>query len=118
LRWHWEKAGTIEHVHDVIKNELGGGVLPCGRFGANAAWFRLALITYNVLSAMKSLVLPPSMSSARPKRLRFLVLNVAARVSTHAGRLLLRIGQAAEDVAKLIGARLRLRQMLPALDAG
>ena len=29
LKWHWEKAGTIEHVHDVVKNELGGGVLPC-----------------------------------------------------------------------------------------
>ncbi len=59
LRWHWEKAGTIEHVHDVVKNELGGRNLPSGRFGANAAWFRFALLTYNVLSAMKQLVLPP-----------------------------------------------------------
>lgn len=117
LRWHWQKAGTIEHVHDVVKNELGGGVLPCGRFGANAAWWRVALLTYNVLSAMKSVALPPSMSSARPKRLRFLVLNLAARVSTHAGRLLLRIGQAAERVAGLVAARLRLGRMLPALTA-
>jgi hypothetical protein len=36
LRWHWQKAGTIEHVHDVTKNELGAGTPPCGRFGANA----------------------------------------------------------------------------------
>ena len=28
LEWHREKAGSIELVHDVIKNELGGGVLP------------------------------------------------------------------------------------------
>src|ERR1019366_2769474 len=27
IEWHREKAGTIELVHDVIKNELGGGVL-------------------------------------------------------------------------------------------
>ena len=47
------KAGTLEHVHDVVKNELGGGFFPSGRFGANAAWFRFALLTYNVLSAMK-----------------------------------------------------------------
>jgi hypothetical protein len=26
VRWHWEKAGTIEIVHDVTKNELGGAV--------------------------------------------------------------------------------------------
>lgn len=42
---HREKAGTVEMVHDVLKNELAAGVLPCGRFGANAAWLRLAVIT-------------------------------------------------------------------------
>src|SRR5438309_2848476 len=40
LQWHREKAGSIEAVHDVLKNELGGGVLPSKRFGADAAWFR------------------------------------------------------------------------------
>jgi hypothetical protein len=28
LEWHREKAGSIEAVHDVIKNELAGGVMP------------------------------------------------------------------------------------------
>ena len=32
--------------------------MPCGRFGANAAWFRLNVLTYNVLSAFKRLTLP------------------------------------------------------------
>ncbi|MBM4364403.1 MAG: hypothetical protein FJ104_17125 [Deltaproteobacteria bacterium] len=45
LCWHWQKAGTIEHIHDVTKNELGAGTPQCGRFGANAAWYRLALFT-------------------------------------------------------------------------
>lgn len=114
VRWHWQKAGTIELVHDVVKNELGGGVMPCGRFGANAAWFRLSLITYNVLSAMKSLALPPSLATARPKRLRFTVLNMAARVTTHAGKLLMHVGQVAEAAAQLVAARLRLVALLPA----
>jgi hypothetical protein len=51
LEWQREKAGTIEAIHDVLKNELGAGVLPCGRFGANAAWLRMAAITHNVLAA-------------------------------------------------------------------
>jgi predicted transposase YbfD/YdcC len=33
IRWHWQKAGTIELVHDVMKNNLGAAVPPCGRFG-------------------------------------------------------------------------------------
>ena len=43
-RWHGEKAGTIERVHDVMKNDLAAGVLPSKYFGANGAWLRLAVI--------------------------------------------------------------------------
>jgi hypothetical protein len=81
---NYRKAGCIEVVHDVVKNELGGGVLPCAAFGANAAWFRLCLLTYNLLSAMKVLVLPPPFEDARPKRLRFAVFNLPARLVSHA----------------------------------
>ena len=91
LEWHREKAGTIEAVHDVLKNELSAGVLPCGRFGANAAWLRLAVITYNVLTALKRLALPPELLTARPKRLRFLIFNTPGKLVHHARRTLLRL---------------------------
>ena len=113
LRWHWQKAGTIELIHDVTKNELGAGVLPCGRFGANAAWYRLSLLTYNVLSAMKSLALPSALTAARPKRLRYTVFTMAGRLVSHAGGLVLRISQAAEQLAGLIAARSRLVALVP-----
>ena len=28
LRWHRGKAGTVEHTHRVLKNELAAGVYP------------------------------------------------------------------------------------------
>ncbi len=118
LRWHWEKAGTIELVHDITKNELGAAVPPCGRFGANAAWYRLNLLTYNVLSALKSLALPPALSAARPKRLRFTLFTLAGRLITHAGQLVLRVSEAAERLAGLIAARERLALVAQALPAG
>lgn len=91
IQWHREKAGTVEMIHDILKNELAAGVLPCGRFGANAAWLRLAVITHNVLTALKRLALPPEHLTARPKRLRFLYLNLAGRVLHHARSLHLRL---------------------------
>jgi len=118
LRWHWQKAGTIELVHDITKNELGAAVPPCGRFGANAAWYRLSLLTYNVLSALKSLALPPALSSARPKRLRFTLFTLAGRLVTHARQLVLRVSAAAERLAGLIAARHRLALVAQALPAG
>ena len=108
IRWHWQKAGTIEAVHDVTKNELGAAVPPCGRFGANAAWYRLSLLTYNVLSALKSLALPAALSAARPKRLRFVLFTLAGRLLTHAGQLILRISADAERLVELVAARTRL----------
>ena len=118
LRWHWQKAGTIELVHDITKNELGAAVPPCGRFGANAAWYRLSLLTYNVLSALKSLALPPALSAARPKRLRFTLFTLAGRLVSHAGRLRVRLSAEAERLAGLIAARVRLALVAQALPAG
>jgi hypothetical protein len=93
LEWHRGKAGTIETVHDVLKNELAAGVLPCGRYGANAAWFRLAVITYNVLTAMKRLVLPADLQTARPKRLRFLIFQQPGKLIHHARKTILRLAR-------------------------
>lgn len=91
LEWHREKAGTIEAIHDVLKNELAAGVLPCARFGANAAWLRLAVLTHNVITALKRMALPADYLTARPKRLRFLIFNTAGRIVHHARRILCRI---------------------------
>ena len=111
VRWHWQKAGKVEIAHDVLKNELGAGTLPCAEFGANAAWFRLCLLTYNVLSAMKTLALPPSLADARPKRLRFSVFTLPARILSHGRRLYARLAAALVDKVELIEARMRLLQL-------
>ena len=91
LRWQRERCGTVEKVHDVLKNDLAGGVLPAKRFFANAAWWRLNALTYNVLSVMKRRALPQAWWSARLKALRFHLLNIAGRVIEHARRLFLKI---------------------------
>jgi hypothetical protein len=104
LEWHREKAGTIEAVHDVLKNELAAGVLPCGRFGANAAWLRLAVLTHNVLTALKRLALPAELLAARPKRLRFLIINTAGRLVHHARQVMLRLAVSAAQLQDWIEA--------------
>lgn len=98
LQWHREKAGTIEALHDVLKNELAAGVLPCGRFGANAAWLRLALLTHNVLTGLKRVALKPEYLHARPKRLRFRIFCSPGKLIHHARQLLTRVGRRAGEL--------------------
>src|SRR6185436_19402022 len=117
VRWHWQKAGTIEALHDVTKNELGAAVPPCKRFGANAAWYRLSLLTYNVLSAMKRLALPPPMEAAQPKRMRFSLFSIAGRIVSHAGKVVRSFGRDAEALAHIIATRIRLARVYAARTA-
>jgi len=91
LEWHRGKQGTVEHVHHVLKNELAAGTYPSGKHGANAAWLRLQVITYNLLELLKAVALPPDYAKARPKRLRFAVFTHVGELVSHARRTLLRI---------------------------
>ena len=91
LRWQRERCGTVEQVLDVLKNDLAGGSLPCWRFFADAAWFRLNVLAYNVLSVMKRQSLPQFWWAARLKALRFHLLHLAARVIVHGRRIYLKV---------------------------
>ena len=106
LRWHRGKAGTVEHAHDVLANELAAAALPSQKFGANAAWFRLNVVFYNLLSAFKRLGLPEALHRIWPKRLRFLVLNTLARLICHARERVLRV---ASGFARTALDRFRVR---------
>jgi hypothetical protein len=107
VRWYWAKAGTVEHVHDVMKNELGGGVLPCGRFGANAAWYRLVALTYNVLRVVRQTG-PNDLHEAKPKRLRLNLLALPAVVVRHARQVIARVGLRVRRAGELLLARDKL----------
>jgi hypothetical protein len=91
LRWQRERCGTVEKVHDVLKNDLAGGVLPAKRFFANAAWWRLNVLAYNVLAVMKREALPQAWWPVRLKALRYHLLTIAARVIEHGRSLFLKI---------------------------
>jgi hypothetical protein len=92
LMWQRGKAGTIEHVNRTLKDELGAGVYPSGKFGANAAWLRLQVLTLNLLECLKAVGLDPQYRTARPKRLRFAIFTQFGRVVRHARQTFIRLG--------------------------
>lgn len=95
LEWQRGKAGTIEHIHYILDNELAAGVYPSARHGANAAWLRFQVLTHNLLQLLKAVALPREYATARPKRLRFAVFTHFGRVVRHAGQILMRIASQA-----------------------
>jgi hypothetical protein len=101
LNWHREKAGTVEHVHDEIKNGLAGAHVPSQLFGANAAWFKLTLMLYNIGSAIKGLCLEGEERLARWKKLRLLIVHLSGRLNRNACVLRLRLCASAQAIARV-----------------
>jgi|GEM_PF-4192552 len=65
--------------------------MSCARFGANAAWLRLTVMTHNVLTGLKKAALPPEYLRARPKRLRLQTFCSPGGLIYHARRLWARV---------------------------
>lgn len=101
LDWHREKAGTVEHVHDEAKNWLGGGHMPSQHFAVNAAWFKLALLSYNLASATRGLCFAVEERTVRMKKYRLLLIHLAGRMNRNNCVMGLRLCASAEAVARM-----------------
>ena len=101
LNWHRLKAGTVEHVHDELKNGLAAAHMPSQRFAVNAAWLKLSLMSYNIAGAIKGLCLCPEERTARFKRYRLLMVHIAGRMNRNNCIMGLRLCASPETIARI-----------------
>jgi hypothetical protein len=109
--WLRERCGKSEEVHSAMKSDLAGGQMPSGLFGANAAWWALTILAFNLNAAMKRLALGESWAKKRMKALRFHLIGLPGRVVAHARKLIIRLGGGAEALAIFLDARRTIRAL-------
>jgi hypothetical protein len=115
IHWHRERCGESEQVHSAQKNDLAGGQFPSSKFGANAAWWQIMILAYNLNSLMKTFVLPKSLQHKRLKGLRLHFICLPGRLMYHARQLLLKLNHAAVTLLQDMRERiLALSQAPPA----
>jgi hypothetical protein len=112
--WHRARCGKSEEAHSVMKEDLAGGQLPCAEFGANAAWWQIMLLAFNVNVAMKRLVLREGWKNKRMKALRFGLIHLAGRVLERSHTLFVRLRQNHPMLLTLLAARKRILELQPA----
>jgi len=91
INWHRKRCGDSEKVHSIEKTDLAGGQFPSEKFGANAAWWHIMVLAFNLKALMQNLVLPKSLAKKRMKGLRFHLINIAGCVISHARRLIINV---------------------------
>jgi hypothetical protein len=102
IEWHREKAGTVEHTHDDLKNGLAAGRMPSQKFGANAAWFAINALAYNVMAGLRAAAPDPEDRAVRVKSLRYNILLVGARLTRFSRKITLRFAAPHVWVTRLL----------------
>jgi hypothetical protein len=97
-------------VEDRIRTgkDTGLGRFPSRQYAINAAWLELGLAGIDLLAWTRTLLLDGEHAVAEPKKLRYRLLHVAARIVRTARRTILRIAQTWPWADQLAAAYSRL----------
>jgi hypothetical protein len=92
------QRGEVENNFKELKHGFGMDWMPCGETQANAVFFRIGVIAYNLFQAMKLLSLPVWWGTATIATVRWRLYQIAARLVYHAHRVLLKLSAAADKI--------------------
>jgi hypothetical protein len=100
-------------VEDRIRcgKDTGFGRFPSRVFSINQAWLQLALTGIDLLAWTQMLLLDGELAAAEPKKLRYRLLHVAARITRSARRTRLRIAESWPWATELATAFTRLNAL-------
>jgi hypothetical protein len=105
--WKHNGRGKGENWHKELKLGVGMEQMPCGQFQANALYFAIGVLAYNLAQLLKRQVLPESYRTATLATLRWKVYRLAGKLVRHARGLILQIKADAEKWLLLQSARLQ-----------
>lgn len=91
VKWQRKRCGKSEEVHRILKEELGGGHVVTSALGANAGWWQITVLAFNIISLIKKICLPDEYQTSRPKKLRYSLFSVVARIGNHARKMTITI---------------------------
>jgi hypothetical protein len=106
LKWH-NQRGQAENFNKELKIGLGMERMPCGQSYANAVFFRIGVIAYNLFIGFKRLSCPESWMKHTIATFRWKMVQVAGRIVKHAGEVVLKLMIDLEKLELFQGIRKR-----------
>ncbi len=102
LQTNWDEHKVVHFYHQrgeasenrikELRSDFGGAHLPCGDFGANAAYFKLCALAFNLLALLRRL-LPLAWQSRRAITIRWRLYALAAQIVYHGRQWTLKLNR-------------------------
>jgi len=85
--------------------------MPCGQTSANAVYFRIGVIAYNLFIGFRRLACPEAWGRHTIATFRWKLVQLAGRIVRHAGQIVLRLVVETGQLALVHGIRRRCYEM-------
>ena len=103
--WGHNQRGESENWHKELKLGFGMEQMPCGQEEANALFFAIGALGYNLSLVLKAKLLPPEYQQVSVATLRWKLYRLAGKLVRHARVWVLKVRAEGEKLALLRAAR-------------
>lgn len=94
--WQYNERAQMENHIKELKIGIGMEQMPCNEFDANAMYFSIGVLTYNLMIAQKHFVIQEGMQNSTIATLRWKLMHAAAWIAEHGNRIRLKIATTLE----------------------
>ena len=108
-RRHRQRARVEDRIRD--DKDTGLAKLPFKEFQLNEVWLEIVLLAHDVIAWTQALLLDGELAKAEPKRLRYRLLHVAARLAFHGRRAKLHLQDTWPWAGELVAAFAKLKAL-------
>jgi hypothetical protein len=108
-RRHRQRARVEDRIRD--DKDTGLSKFPFKDFALNEVWLEIVLLAHDLITWTQALLLDGELAKAEPKRLRYTLLHVAARLAFHGRRAKLHLQDTWPWAAELLAAFEKLKTL-------
>jgi hypothetical protein len=112
LDWYHQRGEHSENRIKELKLDFGMERMPCGQFAANALFFAVGVLAYNLFKLFVGSVLPDSWRAKRAGGVRYAFYAVAGKVVRTGRQLVLKVSAASYDLF------LQVRRAVSCMESG
>lgn len=103
------RRGLMERILGELKNQFNLDHMPCGQFEANALYFTIGILAYNILQFIKLTLLPDEYKKKSIRTIRYQLLHLAGKLIYHARYAILKIVAPIENIELFEQTYLRIK---------